>query len=228
MMPSVGECQSGRPLAFPRRGADHADGARQNGSFAMKGLNTALVVFIACILAANADAQDKPNFAGRWTTVPDTGATGRAGEGRGGEGRAGAGRAGGGRGRSGDMGSGWGTTITITQVAAQMTVEYAFFTRADMQAPLKFTYALDGSETKNQVMMGRGFQPQVSRTAWDGDKLVITTVHTFPNPETGQSMTSEVKQVLTLESPTSLLVEATRSGVLGGPASTTRTTYRKL
>ena len=125
------------------------------------------------------------------------------------------------------MGSGWGPTITITQNATQLTVEYAFFGRGDMQPPLKFTYALDGSETKNSVMMGRGTQAQVSKTAWDGARLVITTVHTFAGPD-GKPMTSEVKQTLSLESPTSLVVEAVRAGVLGGPATTTRTVYRKL
>jgi len=106
-------------------------------------------------------------------------------------------------------------------------VEYAFFTNRDMQPPLKFVYALDGSETKNSVMMGRGIQVQMSKTAWEGDRLVITTVHTFPSLETGQPMTSEVKQTLSLESPTSMMVETTRSGVLGGPPSTTRTVFRK-
>ena len=125
------------------------------------------------------------------------------------------------------MGSGWGPTITIAQTRAQLTVEYAFFGRGDMQPPLKFTYALDGSETKNSVMMGRGTQLQVSKTAWDGAKLVITTLHTFAGPD-GKPMTAEVKQTLSLDSPTSLVVEAVRAGVLGGPATTTRTTYRKL
>jgi hypothetical protein len=125
------------------------------------------------------------------------------------------------------MGSGWGSNITITQDARRLTVEYMFFSRGDMQPPLKFVYALDGSETKNSVMMGRGIQAQTSKGVWDGDKLVITTTHTFTHPETGQAMTSEVKQTLSLESPTSLIVETSRSGVLGGPASTTRTVYRK-
>jgi hypothetical protein len=34
--------------------------------------------------------------------------------------------------------------------------------------------------------------------------------------------------MLTLASPTSLIIETTRSGVLGGPPATTRTVYRKL
>ncbi len=76
-------------------------------------------------------------------------------------------------------------------------------------------------------MMGRGIQTQTSKTAWDGDKLVITTVHNFENPANGQPMKIEVKQTLSLESPTTLIVETARSGVLGGPPSTTRTVYRK-
>ncbi|HKS05646.1 MAG TPA: hypothetical protein VJR92_04965 [Gemmatimonadaceae bacterium] len=190
----------------------------------MNRLNVALVLLVAGLLAADAGAQDKPNFAGRWSSV-DTASAGRGG------GRAGGGAGGGGAGRGGrggDMGSGWGTLITVTQDAGRLTVEYAFFTRGDMQAPLKFIYALDGSETKNSVMMGRGIQQQASRTAWDGDKLVITTVHTFPNPETGTSMTTEVKQTLSLESPTSMVVETARAAVLGGAATSTRTVYNKL
>jgi hypothetical protein len=126
------------------------------------------------------------------------------------------------------MGSGWGPNITITQDATRLTVEYMFFTRGDMQQPLRFHYALDGSETKNSVMMGRGIQMQTSRTSWNGEQLVITTLHTFNNPENGQPMTSEVKRVLSLASPDSLTVETTRGGVLGGPPSTTLTVYRKL
>lgn len=41
-------------------------------------------------------------------------------------------------------------------------------------------------------------------------------------------MTSDVRQVLSLEPPTALIVETTRSGVLGGAATTTRTVYRKV
>ena len=99
--------------------------------------------------------------------------------------------------------------------------------RGDMQPPLKFVYALDGTETKNSVMMGRGIQVQTSKTAWDGEKLVITTTHSFDNPANGQAMKMEVKQTLMLSLPASLVVETTRSGMLGGPATTTRTVYKK-
>jgi hypothetical protein len=172
-------------------------------------LNSALVA----LLAVSATAQSKPDFSGRWTSESSP-----AGEGQ--RGASGA--------RIGDMGSGWGSAITITQTAERMTVEYMFFARGDMQPPLRFVFALDGAETKNSVMMGRGIQTQTSKTAWEGDKLVITTTHSFGHPETGQPLTSEVKRTLTLESPTSLIIETIRSGALDGPASTTRTVYRKL
>jgi len=161
-----------------------------------------LLGVIGCLgIGAGIASQTVPDFSGRWTTEPQT--------------------------ARGDMGSGWGSTITIAQSAAQLAVEYAFFGRGDMQAPLKFVYALDGSETRNAVMMGRGVEVEVSRTAWDGQTLAITTVYTFADPASGKPVTTEVKRRLTLESPTSLVVEVTREGVLGGRASTTRTLYRK-
>jgi len=180
-------------------------------------LSMATVVF----LAVSVTAQTRPDFSGRWTSEPEPAvmAPGAGGQ-RGAGGRSGE--------HAGDMGSGWGANITITQAANRLTVEYAFFARGDMQPPLKYVYALDGTETKNSVMLGRGIQAQTSKTAWDGDKLVITTAHSFENPANGQPLKIEVKQTLWLESPTSLVVETTRSGVLGGPPSTTRTVYRKL
>jgi hypothetical protein len=97
-----------------------------------------------------------------------------------------------------------------------------------MQPPMRFAYPLDASETKNTEMMGQGMQVQSSRSSWDGDKLVITTRHTFANPDTRKPETTEVRHVLSLESPTSLVVEVTRAGVLGGAPTTTKTVYRKL
>lgn len=187
-------------------------------------------------LAAATAAQTTTDFSGRWTTDSDpaaaqaAGAQANAGQAGRAAGAAGAGRAGGGGrgGAAGDLGSGWGATITITQDPRILSVEYAFFTRGDMQPPLKFTYALDGSDTKNSVMMGRGVQEETSRTAWLDEKLVITTSHPFINPANGESLVMEVKRTLSLESPATLIVETVRSGVLGGPPSTTRTVYRRL
>ena len=181
----------------------------------------------ACVLVAltlGQAAQTRPDFSGRWTTDPDP-ATAAAQPARG----AGAGPAGPGRGGPPpDVGSGWGSTITITHAATSLTVEYAFFSRGDMQLPLRFVYALDGSESKNSVMMGRGLQVQTSRTSWTGDSLVITSAYSFTDPQSGKAATAEVKRTLKLESPTSLSVETVYAGVMGGPATTTKTTYRKL
>lgn len=193
-------------------------------------------------LAPGTLAQQSPDFSGRWTSEPEQTAAGprrgpQAGAGvrrgaqrgtRGQRGGRGRGRGRGRGGRAGDMGSGWGSNLTVTQDEKQLVIEYAFFVRGDLQPPLRFVYALDGSETTNSVMMGRGIQEQKSRTAWDTDKLVITTVHTFQNPDTGDEIPVEVTQTLSLESPTSMIVETTRAGVLGGPTTTTRTVYRKV
>lgn len=190
-------------------------------------LAVSAVSVVAGALCASAVAgQTRPDFSGRWTTQPDPAAAppARDSAAQGARGARGGGRGG----PVGDMGSGWGSTITIAQDAGRLTVEYMYFVRGDMQPPLRFIHALDGSETKNTVMMGRGVQVQTARTAWRGDTLVITTMHTFPHPETGQPAQSEVIRALSLESASSLVVETTRAGVLGGPASTTRTVYRKL
>lgn len=127
----------------------------------------------------------------------------------------------------GDMGSGWGSPITIVQDAKLLTVEYQVFSRYDLQPPLKFTYPLDGSESRNTVSLGRGDQLQASRSQWNGQSLVIVTTFHVEDRSAGKPFTVEVMRTLSLESPTTLVVEVTRSGALGGPSSTTRAVYRK-
>ena len=157
--------------------------------------------------AVTAVAQTRPDFSGRWTVEPaPTSANAQ---------------------RNGDMGSGWGSTITMTQTSAALTLEWPYYTRGDLQPPLVFVYPLDGSEKTNTLMMGRGLEKQVSRTAWNGDKLVITTTQAFSDLVPGQTVMTTVVRTLSLQSPTSMLVETTRSGVLGGRPSTTQTVYKK-
>lgn len=168
---------------------------------------------LTIMLAAGASGQSRPDFSGRWTIVPPTSAP--------------AGRGAGGGGRAGDMGSGWGSTITLTQNASALTLEWVYYATSDLQPPLVFVYPLDGSEKTHTLMMGRGLEKQISRAIWDDAKLVITTTQDFPNLVAGKTVTSVVTRTLTLESPTSLVVETTRNGVFGGQASTTRTVYTK-
>jgi len=168
--------------------------------------------------AAALPVQSRSDFSGRWTSAPEP-ATQPQGRGARGGGRGG---------RSGDMGSGWGDPITITQDANALVVEYVFFARGDLQPPLRYTYALDGSETTNTVTMGRGEQAEQSRTTWSRGALVITSTYTFVDPDTGQPVSGTLRRTMTLESPTTMIVEVTREGVLGGPPSTSRTVYRKV
>jgi hypothetical protein len=115
----------------------------------MRRVTTVLSVAAVVLMAAGVVAQAKPSFASAWKIVagPDSG---------------------GGRGAP-------GIDLTITQSASVMTVEY----RAGGQspAPVKLTYKLDGSVSRN-VMPGRGGAApteQVSKAMWAANKLVVTT-----------------------------------------------------
>jgi hypothetical protein len=170
------------------------------------------VLPFVCSLAA----QTPLDFSGKWTVVPSKGATGAA-----------MGSAPPTLSAQGDMGSGWGSEITITQDASVLTVVYTYFHPREIQPPFTFKYLLNGAESRNTVNMGRGPQEQISTAAWQGSTLVITTTHSFVNPQDGRTMTSKTRQVLSLESPATLAIETTRSGVLGGTSSTTKTIYKK-
>ena len=175
-----------------------------------------VALWLMAALPATLPAQPPVDFSGRWTleapaiastpAVPGTPAAAAA---------------------PGDMGSGWGTTLTIAQDANRLRVEYAVFSRHDLQPPLTFAYALDGAVSRNTVMMGRGDQSESSRAQWNGQTLVIVTTFQVADRGAAQPFTAELTRKLWLESPTTMVVEVTRAGVLGGPASTTRSIYRK-
>jgi hypothetical protein len=167
----------------------------------------ALVALAATLFLGVSDlaAQAKANFAGTWTRVDDPAAA-----------AAGAGARGG---RGGGGMFGLGMAATITQDAKTLTV-----TRTTQAGEVKTVYNLDGTESKNQ-MAGRGgaaATEAVSKTKWDGNKLVITTSVNFGgNPiETSMSMS--------LDATGNLLVESTTPGRQGGGTpTTTKTTYKK-
>lgn len=127
----------------------------------------------------------------------------------------------------GDMGSGWGSPLTITQDAKQLVIEPAVFSRYDANPQPRLAYPLDGSESRNAVMIGHATQVRTSRAAWDGASLRITTTYPGIDPTSGKAFTTQVTHRLTLESPTTLVVEVSRAAALGGQAGTTRTVYRK-
>jgi hypothetical protein len=149
------------------------------------------------LIAAPVSAQQTPSFSGQWQREDRN-----------------------------DLGSGWGDVITVTQNGSRLQVEYALFAKTDMQPPLRLVYDLEGRETENKVMMGRGVQTQTSHARLVDGRLSITTSHELAYQ--GRPVKSDVQQVLSLESPTTLIVEVTRAGVLGGPPTSSRSVYRKV
>lgn len=160
---------------------------------------------IALVLLATAQpagAQPPPSLAGTWTLVPERAATADP------PARIPA-----------TAGSGWGQTLTITQDDKALTIERAQFSAYDMQAAPRFVYALDGSESRNVVNMGRGPQVHTARVTWKAGALTITARYDPDSP-----LASEVTYVLSLEPSGELVIETTRGD---GPAATTRSRYRR-
>jgi arylsulfatase A-like enzyme len=131
------------------------------------------------------------------------------------------------------LGSGWGDRISIVHKADRLEVERVIFVPREIQPLVRYRYALDGSKTENAVNMGRTGPAPTSTTAWDGNRLVITTLYPFQDPKNGRWLTNKVTQTMWLQPATgtpwepSLVVETTRSGALGGPPSTNRTVYSR-
>ena len=65
------------------------------------------------------------------------------------------------------------------------------------------------------------------RASWDGQVLRVVTRYPGIDPSNGKPFTTEVTTLVSLRSPTELLVESTRAGVLGGQPTSGRTVYRK-
>ena len=127
----------------------------------------------------------------------------------------------------GDMGSGWGTPVTISQNGGELIVQEPIFSRYDLQPPLRFVYKLDGSESRNTTMAGHAPQTRVSRATWEGQALVIVTSYPGVDPATAKPFTTTVTQRLSLTSPTELVIETVRGAALTGRETRSRTVYKK-
>jgi hypothetical protein len=177
----------------------------------------AALALLMCLRVVSASAQAHaahPDLSGTWVVVdsarPTVASVGDAGF------------------RIGDMGSGWGTPLTIAQRADSLVVEYVLFSTYDLQPPVRTAYAISGAESRNTLMLGHGPAVQRSRVAWRGDTLVITTLHALPpGVATTREKEVSVEQALTLRDDSTLVVNATRAGVLGGRSSSTTTLYRR-
>ena len=139
-------------------------------------------------------AQAMPNFAGTWTIVADPNAPG------------------GGRGPGG-----LGPSATIVQDASTLTI-----TRSTQMGEFTSKYNLDGTESKNTLNFNGTSVEQVSKTKWDGGKLLVNTTMNFNgNPV-------ETSMILSVDAAGTLSVESTRPDFQGGGAPiTTKATYKK-
>ena len=157
----------------------------------MRRVTAILSVAAVVLMAAGLVAQAKPSFAGEWKIAADPATDG-----------------GGGR------GGGPGIDLTITQDAAAMTAEYRAVGQAP--APVKLTYKLDGSVTRNMMAGGGAPTEQVSKAMWAANKLVVTTT-------TGAA---EEKRTFSMEGG-NLVVETSAPARNGGAPNITKVTYQR-
>jgi hypothetical protein len=169
---------------------------------------------LAATMGAVGSAQQTPDFSGQWVAEPSP-APAPPTQGKPGPPP------------RGDMGGGWGSPLTITQDQSKLIVQHRVFSNYDLQPPLRFVYALDGSESRNTIMPGHDSQTRISRATWDGQVLRVVTQYPGIDPSNGKPFTTEVTTRVSLQSPTELVVESTRGGVLGGKTTTARTVYRR-
>jgi hypothetical protein len=109
-----------------------------------------------------------------------------------------------------------GVDLIITQGATTMTVEYP--RGGPAPAPVKATYKLDGSVSKN-TMAGRGGGApieQVSKAMWAGNNIVVTTT-------TGAG---EEKRTFSMEGG-NLVVETSAPARDGRAPDVTKVTYKR-
>ena len=166
-----------------------------------------LLITLLLLLQPQSAGQQTTTLSGRWALVPETAAAGPGSGSR----------------IPTTAGSGWGQELTIAQTARTVTIERAQFSAYDMQPPMRFEYALDGSESRNVFDIGRGRQEQTSRAAWNGTSLTITTQH-----GAGTALAAEVTQVFAVDAAGMLSIETTRGGPDPSSRSTTFTRYRRV
>ena len=183
----------------------------------MIGKRPIALAFVLAVASATAlRAQTRPDFSGEWMRAVDSTAT-----------RGSVAATGDASFQRGDMGSGWGSALTIKQDEGRLSVQYPYFSSYDLQPPILLQYKLDGSESLNTLNVGHTASEQRARVTWEGSTLVITTRSSGPAGPDGRPVSVEMRQALSLQSPTVLRIVTTRDGVLGGATTTTQATYAK-
>jgi|SwirhirootsSR2_FD_contig_31_14766610_length_729_multi_2_in_0_out_0_2 hypothetical protein len=107
--------------------------------------------------------------------------------------------------------------LTVTQDVKTMTV-----TSTSQMGEFKTLYSLDGTETKSPLDFNGTTIERVTKTTWDGNKLVLTITSNFD----GQSF--ESKAVWALGTDGTLQIDLTRPDFQGGGGPvTTKASYKK-
>jgi hypothetical protein len=108
-----------------------------------------------------------------------------------------------------------GLDLAITQDAASVTIDYR--RGGPAPGPVKLTYRLDGSASRNMMAAQRGAAPteQVSKAVWAGNTIVVTT-------PTGAG---EEKRTFSMDGD-DLVVEISTPARLGSP-KVTRVIYKR-
>ena len=99
------------------------------------------------------DKQARPNFAGKWISVPPPQVT---------------------------TWCSLGSPLTLTQDTYSLTAEWVSGSRS--HAPVKLTYNLDGTERRNPELNGSAPHERLTRAAWKDHHLVLTTIWPRGNP----------------------------------------------
>lgn len=156
-----------------------------------------LAVMLVVVLAVPvlAGAQATPDFSGKW--IQDMEKSDPMG-----------GPGGGGRGPAGPQ------SLTITQTAAELTIE-----RETPNGAMKTVYKLDGSESSNQT--GRG--SSTTKSTWEGATLVTAGTQTM-NMQ-GNEVTIEMKEVRSLDADGTMVVVTTTKSPMG--ERTRKTVFKK-
>jgi hypothetical protein len=161
--------------------------------------------------AAHAGAQ-RPDFSGTWVrqdsaAQPSRAATGDAAF------------------RRGDMGSGLGTPLTITQATDQVKLSYEFFTSYDLQPRVKLEYAI-GRDSRNTVNFGSATAEVRSRAEWLGDTLEVASKFPAPPGVTAHPAQPDLVQRFWLDAQGRLVIDARRPGP-GNAVNSVVTTWTK-
>ena len=164
---------------------------------------TLLASAAALVFAGSAAlAQAKPNFAGKWTILPDSASVQLQGMSPGG-------------GEAGGLGS----EATITQDEKTMTVKRMTPTMGELVS----VFNLDGTETYASVNVQGNQIPLTMKTRWDGKKLVTST---WVNVGNGQSL--EIILNFSLDDKGNLVTEHTVPSFGNGmPSGTIVSKYKK-